>query len=76
MSSEVGEVVARIRGGRGQGLSEITAKVELSRARRDYPGTDITIEDAGFALNNGKPAKVIIVRAKVGAGGTASIMKG
>lgn len=58
-----GEIVAQWAGGRGQGLSEISAKIEKSKFSKSNPNSTVTIEDAGWKLKNGQNAKKLVARA-------------
>ena len=57
------QIIYQWAGGRGQGLDDIAAKIQRSKHQSKFPGAVVSVEDAGWRLSNGKPARKVVVRA-------------
>ena len=57
------QIIYQWAGGRGQGLDEIAAKIQRSKYQSRFPGALVSVEDTGWRLANGKPARKVVVRA-------------
>ena len=55
-------IIRQWAGSRGQGLDDIAAKIQCSKYRAKYPDAVVSVEDAGWQLPNGKPARKVVVR--------------